>query len=102
MKLVTKGRVNDGLLQRDRSGRRGMGENVNGEQKSGQYDRTEDPVTTLTSTEIGFQAVCTCGWKGSERDRMSDDYAWTNVRDDMISHERTHKKRAPHNQTGSK
>lgn len=52
---------------------------------------TTDHVCTLSSTEIGYRAVCTCGWKGSERDRMSDDYAWSNARDDVKSHERTHK-----------
>lgn len=48
------------------------------------------PVCSLTSTEAGFRAVCTCGWKGTLRDRMSDDYAWTNASNDVKSHERTH------------
>lgn len=57
--------------------------------------RTADEhVTSLASNNLGFFAICTCGWKGSVRDRMSDDYAWTNARDDVKSHERTHQKGA--------
>jgi hypothetical protein len=63
---------------------------VNGDHTKPVEARAEDPVTTVSSTEIGYRAVCTCGWKGSERDRMSDDYAWTNARDDVKSHQRTH------------
>lgn len=50
-----------------------------------------DHVTTLASNDMGFYARCSCGWIGSTRDRMSDDYAWSNARDDMKSHERMHK-----------
>lgn len=52
-------------------------------------------VTSLAANDIGFFAICTCGWRGSIRDRMSDDYAWTNARDDVKSHERTHQEKRP-------
>jgi len=34
----------------------------------------------------GYQAQCTCGWHRSVKDRMSDDYAWTNARDEGMRH----------------
>lgn len=45
------------------------------------------------SVDGGFQAICTCGWKGSVKDRMSDDYAYTNAREDAEGHWRAIQRR---------
>lgn len=48
--------------------------------------QTAEHVTSLRSTDIGIQAVCSCGWTGVDRCRMSDDYAWTNASDEANRH----------------
>jgi len=45
--------------------------------------------TTVQRTADGYQGICICGWAGREKDRMSDDYAWTNASDDAKQHERS-------------
>jgi hypothetical protein len=55
---------------------------------------TKGTVTTdshncrVESTHQGFQAQCSCGWKGVDRCRMSDDYAWTNAAEEGVQHRR--------------
>ena len=36
-------------------------------------------VARVDRTDIGSQAACSCGWKGVDRCRRSDDYAITNA-----------------------
>lgn len=40
----------------------------------------------VNSTGIGFQATCSCGWKGIDRDARSDDYALTNSQREARHH----------------
>jgi hypothetical protein len=47
---------------------------------------TEQHFCAIESVERGFQAACSCGWRGPVRDRMSDDYAWSNSDDDRKRH----------------
>lgn len=35
-----------------------------------------------------IQPVCTCGWRGLRQNRLSDDYVWTNAREDWEQHSR--------------
>lgn len=44
---------------------------------------------SIESTVFGYRGACSCGWHGSEKDRMSDDYAYTNASDDAESHRRS-------------
>lgn len=48
--------------------------------------QTYTHVGKLTNTERGYLPQCSCGWKGSETDRMSNDYAYTNAEDDLRQH----------------
>ena len=34
----------------------------------------------------GYQATCTCGWRGVIRERQFDRYAWTNARNEGAEH----------------
>jgi hypothetical protein len=43
-------------------------------------------VTSIKSTELGYQPVCSCGWKGSETDRLSNDFAYTNASEEAGRH----------------
>lgn len=47
----------------------------------------------VDSVDQGYQAVCTCGWRSGVKDRMSDDYAYTNAREDGQGHWREVQKR---------
>lgn len=49
---------------------------------------SEDHRLDVKSTDQGFQATCSCGWKGVDRCRMSDDYAWTNACNEAAKHKR--------------
>jgi hypothetical protein len=46
---------------------------------------------SVENTDIGCRPICVCGWKGGEKDRMSDDYAFTNAMDDGAAHLRSAK-----------
>jgi hypothetical protein len=59
---------------------------VNGEHKTPVESRTEEHVAKVISTAKGVQAVCSCGWKGVDRCRMSDDYAFTNAGEEGRDH----------------
>lgn len=47
-------------------------------------------TASLTNTSKGYLPECSCGWKGRETDRMSDDYACSNADDQLVAHKRTH------------
>lgn len=43
-------------------------------------------IASIQTTAKGFQAICSCGWLGVDRDSRSDDYAHTNARAEMNGH----------------
>jgi hypothetical protein len=49
---------------------------------------TDEHNATTQSAADGPQATCSCGWRGRVHDRMSEDYAWSNAKEDAAAHVR--------------
>ena len=45
-------------------------------------------VCSIEDSPRGYQPVCSCGWRGYETDRVSNDYAWSDANDQIRHHRR--------------